>query len=146
MERKSVNSRSGSKSTLHLDVNSFKESTISSRVFWCFVFVTSDSALLCPFFCPFSPVHPVEESGEYRREYMPSIRAITITTGPAHLITASPYKTIPQKLAKSKKLSQGSPVVHVSKPTSLLRGSRKGCEYANARVICGGVAINNGDF
>jgi hypothetical protein len=33
VERKSVSSRSGSRSTLHLDVNSFKESTISSRVF-----------------------------------------------------------------------------------------------------------------
>lgn len=74
------------------------------------------------------------------------MRATTITTGPDHRITASPYRTMPQKLATSKKLSQGSPVVHVSSPTSLLRGSRKGCEYASARVICGGVAINNGDF
>jgi hypothetical protein len=34
----------------------------------------------------------------------------------------------------------------VSNPASLLRGNKKGCEYANARVICGGVAINSGDF
>jgi hypothetical protein len=46
VERKSVSSSSGSKSTLHLDVNSFRESTISSRVFWCFVFVASESARL----------------------------------------------------------------------------------------------------
>jgi hypothetical protein len=128
VERKSVSSRRGSKRTLHLDVNSFNDSTISSRVFWCFVFVASESILLCPFFCPFSPVHPVDERGEYLLEYMPNIRAITITTGPAHRITTSPYKTMAQKLATSRKLSHGSPVVHVSNPASLLRGSRKGCE------------------
>jgi hypothetical protein len=27
-----------------------------------------------------------------------------------------------------------------------LRGNKKGCEYAKARVICGGVAISSGDF
>ena len=145
VERKSVSSRSGSKSTLHLDVKTFRVSTISSRVFWCFVFVISESTFLCPFFS-FSPVQLVDDRGEYRREYIPSINPITMTIGPAHLITASPYRMTPQNPATSRKLSHGSPLVHVSNPASLLRGSKKGCEYANARVICGGVAINSGDF
>jgi hypothetical protein len=144
VERKSVSSRRGSRRTLHLEVNSLSVSTISSRVFWCFVFVISESAFLCPF-CV-SAVQPVEDRGEYRREYIPSINPTTITIGPAHLITASPYRTTPQNPATSRKLSHGSPLVHVSNPTSLLSGNRKGCEYAKARVICGGVAINSGDF
>lgn len=145
VERKSVSCRSGSRSTLHLEVNIFRVSTISSNVFWCFVFVISDSTLLWPFFC-FSPVQPDDESGEYRREYIPSIKPITTTTGPANLIMTSPYNTVAQKLATSKKLSQGSSVVHVNNPTILLRGRRNGCEYAKARVICGGVAKSSGDF
>lgn len=89
VDRKSVSSRSGSKRTLHLEVNTFSVSTISSNVFWCFVFVISDSTLLCPF-CFLSPVQPDDERGEYRREYIPSINPNTITIGPAHLITESP--------------------------------------------------------
>jgi hypothetical protein len=69
-----------------------------------------------------------------------------MTTGPAYRITTSPYSTTAQKPASSKKLSQGSPLVHVSNPASLFKGSRNGCEYANALVIWGGVAINSGDF
>lgn len=145
VERKSVSCRRGSNSTLHLDVKTFRVSTISSRVFWCLVFVTSESTFLCPFCC-FSPVQPVDDNGEYRLEYMPNIKPITTTTGPAHRITTSPYNTIPQKLTTSKKLSHGSLLVHVNSPASLLRGRRNRCEYANDRVICGGVAINNGDF
>lgn len=148
VERKSVSSRRGSRRTLQRDVKTLRVSTISSKVFWCFVFVTSESTFLCPFlvlFC-FSPVHPVEDNGLYRREYMPNIKPITTTTGPAYLITTSPYKTNAQNAATSKKLSHGSPDVHVNSPASLLSGNRKGCEYANALVICGGVAINRGDF
>ena len=138
VDRKSVSSNKGSRSTLHLEVNTFKVSTISSNVFWCFVFVISESSLLCPFFC-LSPVQPEDDNGEYLLEYIPKINAITITTGPAYLITTSPYNTTPQKPATNKKLSHGSPLVQVNNPTNLLSGSKNGCEYANALVICGGV-------
>jgi len=145
VERNSVSSKRGFRSTLHLDVNSLRVSTISSNVFWCLKFVASEFSLLCPFFS-FSPVQLVDDNGEYRREYIPRINPITTTNGPAHRKAASPYNTIPQKQARSKKLSQESLLVHVSSPASWLRGRRKGCEYAKARVICGGVAMSNGDF
>lgn len=144
VERKSVSRRNGSSRILHRDVNIFKLSTMSSRLLWCFMSL-SDSALLWTF-CPFSPVHPVDESGEYLRVYMPSIRPDTTMIGPAYLVTASPYMTIAQKLATRRKLSHGSPVVHVNNPTSLFSGRMKGCEYARTRVIWGGVAASKGDF
>lgn len=145
VERKSVSWRRGSKSTLHLEVKTLRVSTISSNVFWCFVLVISESAFLCFFVC-FSTVKPVDESGEYRLEYIPNIKPMTTTTGPAHLNNMSPYRMIPQNPATSKKLSHGSPLVHVSNPANLFRGRRNGCEYAKALVICGGVAMSNGDF
>lgn len=145
VERKSVSCSRGSSRTLQRDVKILSVSTISSKVFWCLVFVASESAFLCPFFC-FSPVQPVEDNGEYLREYIPRIRPITTTKGPAYLINESPYNTTAQNAATSRKLSHGSPLVHVSKPTNLFNGSKNGCEYANALVICGGVAISKGDF
>lgn len=51
-----------------------------------------------------------------------------------------------QKAATNRKLSQASPVVHDSNPTSLFSGTIKGCEYAKALVTCGGVASNSGLF
>jgi hypothetical protein len=77
---------------------------------------------------------------------MPSINPDTTIMGPAYLVTASPYMTTAQKLATRRKLSHGSPVVHVTSPANLFRGSMKGCEYASTRVICGGVAASRGDF
>lgn len=144
VERKSVNRRNGSRRILQRDVKSFRLSTISSRLLWCLILL-SDSTRLCAF-CPFSPVHPVDDSGEYRRVYMPKIRPDTIMTGPPYLVTTSPYITTAQKLATRRKLSHGSPVVHVRSPANLFRGMMKGCEYASTRVICGGVAASNGDF
>lgn len=144
VERKSVNRKNGSRSMLQRDVNSFRVSTISSKLLWCLMLL-SDSTRRCPF-CPFSPVHPVEESGEYLRVYIPKIKPDTTMMGPAYLVTTSPYMTTAQKPATKRKLSHGSPVVHVSSPTSLLRGNIKGCEYASTRVICGGVAASSGDF
>jgi hypothetical protein len=58
----------------------------------------------------------------------------------------SPYSTAAQKAATRRKLSHGSPVVHVIRPTSRFSGSRNGWLYASARVICGGVASSSGDF
>jgi hypothetical protein len=145
VERKSVRYRRGSKRILHLEVKTFSVSTISSKVFWCLMFVASECSLLWPF-GSFSPVHPADERGEYRRANIPNINPITTTTGPAHRIITSPYRTTAQNAATSKKLSQGSPLVHVNNPKNLLRGSRNGCEYAKARVICGGVAMSRGDF
>jgi hypothetical protein len=144
VERKSVSRRKGSSRILQRDVNSFKLSTISSKLLWCLISL-SDSTRLCTF-CPFSPVHPVDESGEYLRVYMPSIKPDTTMIGPAYLVTASPYITTAQKLATRRKLSHGSPVVHVTSPASLFNGSMKGCEYASTRVIWGGVAASRGDF
>jgi hypothetical protein len=51
-----------------------------------------------------------------------------------------------QKLATKRKLSHGSPVVHVTSPASAFKGRMNGCEYAKARVICGGVETSSGDF
>lgn len=144
VERKSVRRRKGSKRMLHREVNSFRPSTISSKLLWCLMSL-SESAFRWPF-CPFSPVHPVEESGEYLRVYMPSIKPDTTMIGPAYLVTTSPYMTIAQKLATKRKLSHGSPDVHVSSPTSLFSGRMNGWEYASTRVICGGVAASRGDF
>jgi hypothetical protein len=144
VERKSVRRRNGSSRILQRDVNSFRLSTISSKLLWCLISL-SDSARLCPF-CPFSPVHPVDDSGEYLRVYMPSIKPDTTMMGPAYLVTTSPYITVAQKLATKRKLSHGSPDVHVNSPASLFRGRMKGCEYARTRVIWGGVAASKGDF
>jgi len=105
----------------------------------------SETALEWPF-CPFSPVKEVEESGEYLRVYIPKMRAITTMMGPAYRVIASPYSTTAQNPATRRKLSHGSPVVHVNNPTNLFSGKRNGCEYASTRVICGGVAASNGDF
>lgn len=125
VERKSVNAMKGSSRMLHLEVNSFIESTMSSKVFW-WLSLAADEPLLCPL--PFSPVHPVEESGEYLRVNMPSMMPATAIIGPAYLMTVSPYSVTAQKAAMKRKLSQGSPVVHDTSPTSLLNGRRKGCE------------------
>lgn len=144
VERKSVSRRKGSRRMLQREVNSFKSSTISSKLLWCLMLL-SDSARLCPFW-PFSPVHPVDDSGEYLRAYMPKIKLVTTMIGPAYLVTTSPYRTIAQKLATSMKLSHGSAVVHVNSPASLFSGRRNGWEYASTRVICGGVAASSGDF
>jgi hypothetical protein len=144
VERKSVNRRNGSSRILHRDVKSFKLSTISSKLLWWFVLL-SDSVRLCPV-CPFSPVHPVDESGEYLRVYMPSIKLVTTIIGPAYRVTVSPYMMTAQKPATRRKLSHGSPVVHVKSPANLFNGSKNGCEYARTRVTCGGVAASRGDF
>lgn len=140
VDRKSVNPRNGSSKMLQREVNSFKVSTISSRLLCCRIL--PESALLCPF----SPVVAVDESREYLREYIPSITPTTTTNGPAHRMTTSPYRVVAQKLANIKKLSQGSPVVHDNNPASLFSGCMKGWLYAKARVICGGVATSRGDF
>jgi len=58
----------------------------------------------------------------------------------------SAYNVMPQNEQTSRKLSQGSPVVHVKRPATLFSGRRNGCEYARARVICGGVAMRRGVF
>jgi len=125
VERKSVKRKKGSSRMLQREVNNFKLSTISSRLLW-WVLLPSDSIRLCPF-C-FSPVHPVDDSGEYLRVYMPSIKPDTTMMGPAYLVTASPYMTRAQKLATRRKLSHGSPVVHVTRPANLFKGRMKGCE------------------
>lgn len=48
VDRKSVNRKNGSRSMLQRDVNSFRLSTISSRLLWCLMLV-SDSTRLWPF-------------------------------------------------------------------------------------------------
>jgi hypothetical protein len=96
VDRKSVNPRKGSRRMLHLEVKSFRVSTISSRLLCCRII--SESARLCPFW-PFSPVVAVEESGEYLLEYMPKMTPITNTSGPAHRKTISPYRIVAQKAA-----------------------------------------------
>lgn len=78
--------------------------------------------------------------------YRARIRLTTTTTGPAHRITASLYKTMVQNPARNRKLCQGSPVVHVNSPTSVFKGRMNGCEYASVRVISGGVATRRGDL
>ena len=80
VDRKSVSCKKGSSNMLHLEVMTLNVSTISSRLFWCLI-PPSDCSFLCPF-C-FSPVHPVEDSGEYLREYMHRMRMTTSTIGPA---------------------------------------------------------------
>lgn len=138
--RNSVNLRKGSSSTSHRWVNISSVSRISSKLFR---FSDSESALLRFFF---SPLQVVLESGLYLLPYMPAISTNSTTTGPAYLVTWSVYSTVNQKPATSKKLSQGSPVVHDSSPARWLRGSMKGCEYANTLVTWGGVAASNGLF
>jgi hypothetical protein len=143
VDRKSVSRRNGSNRILHLLVNSFRLSTISSRLF---AFrIASDCVLECPF-ALFSPDVAVDDRVEKRREYMPSINSITTTIGPPHRRTGSPYNVIAQKPASRRKLSHGSPLVHDNSPAILLSGCMKGYEYANVRVTCGGVATSRGDF
>lgn len=84
VDKKSVSCRSGSSMMLHLIVRLDNVSTISSRLFWCFVF-PSENLLSCPF--TFSPVKPVEDRGEYLLENMPRIKITLSITGPAHLVT-----------------------------------------------------------
>jgi hypothetical protein len=97
VERKSVSSRRGSSRMLHRVVNSLRVSTISSNVFWCLRFVASEGSLLWPFLIfSFSLVILDDDSGEYRRLYIPRINPTTTTTGPAHRMTTSPYSITPQ--------------------------------------------------
>ena len=74
----------------------------------------------------FSFVQPLDDKGEYLLEYMPRMIHITIMMGPAYLTIMSPYRVMAQKPATTIKLSHGSPLVHVARPTSWLRGRRKG--------------------
>ena len=140
VDKKSVSRRNGSSKMLHRLVNNFRLSTISSRLFaWR---IASDSVRLCVF----APDVAVELRLEKRREYMPSISSATTTIGPPHRMTGSPYSVTAQKPATSRKLSQGSPVVHDSRPAILFNGWMNGYEYASVRVTCGGVATRSGDF
>ena len=77
---------------------------------------------------------------------MPRIIRTTRTIGPAHLIASSPYSVIAQKPATIRKLSHGSPVLHVIRPTTRLSGRMNGWEKANALVTAGGVATSSGDL
>lgn len=86
VERKSVISSNGPNKILQRVVNSLIVSTISSKLFWCRVPSTSGDCFL--FRC-FSPVTPVDDSGEYRLEYMPKINAVTTMMGPAYVIMSS---------------------------------------------------------
>lgn len=142
VDRKSVICKNGSSRTFNLEVKIVRVSTISSKLFWCFI-MFSDASLLCPFF---SPVQPVDDKGEYLREYIPRINPMTTTIGPAQIMMKSPYSTRAQNAATRRKLSHGSPLVHDISPASLFKGKIKGCEKAKARVIEGGVAIRSGDF
>lgn len=127
VERKSVRRRKGSRRRLQRVVNSRRVSTISSRDLWCFN-VDSEASRLWPLGSCFSPVVDVEERGEYRREYMPRMSSTTTMIGPAYLKISPPYRAMPQNAATSKKDSQGSLVLHESRPASLFSGSRNGCE------------------
>jgi hypothetical protein len=81
VERKSVIARNGSRRMLHREVNCASVSTISSSdLLW------EDEEDSTDLEC-FSPVVEVEESGEYRLEYMPSMRKTTRMSGPAYWIT-----------------------------------------------------------
>ena len=94
----------------------------------------------------FSPVHPLEDKGEYLLEYIPKMTNTTSTSGPTYLMIISPYIVMAQKPETMRKLSHGSPLVHVTRPTIRFRGRRNGCEKARARVMVGGVAMSKGDF
>ena len=88
VERKSVMIRNGSSSMLHLPVSSCTVSTISSSDLCCGdIPEPSDGCLL---WLNFSPVLLVEESGEYRREYMPRMRKVTRIIGPPYRRISSP--------------------------------------------------------
>jgi len=108
--------------------------------------VDSEGSRLCPLGSCLSPVVDVDESGEYRLEYMPRMSRTTTIIGPAYRSMSLPYSVVPQNAATSRKDSQGSSVLHDNSPASLFSGRRNGCEYASARVICGGVATSRGDF
>lgn len=144
VDRKSVSCKQGSSIMLHLVVRIDRVSTISSKVFWCFMLLPSEGRLLWPF-C-FSPVQPVEDKGEYLRANIPNMRPTISKIGPVHLMMLSPYSTIAQNPAIRRKLSQGSPLDHDSSPAALVMGSMKGWEKASARVTVGGVATSRGDF
>lgn len=77
---------------------------------------------------------------------MPAIKKIVNINGPPYRSISSPYRQMNQKAATMRKLSQGSPVVHDSSPTSLFKGTIKGWLYAKARVTWGGVASKRGDL
>jgi hypothetical protein len=138
--RNSVRRRKGSSKTSQRFVKTWRVFNISSRLFLC---CDSEAARL-RFLC--SPFHDVLDSGLYLREYIPAINTATNTTGPAHRRISSPYSTVNQNTATKRKLSHGSPVVHDSSPARWFSGRMKGCEYANARVTWGGVAVRSGDF
>ena len=125
VERKSVRRRKGSSRRLQRVVNSRSVSTISSRVLWCFN-VDSEASRLWPLGSCFSPVVDVDERGEYRREYMPRMSNTTTMMGPAYLKISPPYSVRTQNAATSRNDSQGSSVLHDSRPASLFKGSRKG--------------------
>lgn len=78
VDRKSVKRSIGSSKILHLVVKVCKVDRISSRDLRCLM--PSELSLLCPFF--FSPVQPVDDSGEYLRRYMPTMRKVTRIRGP----------------------------------------------------------------
>jgi hypothetical protein len=109
VERYSVNLKKGSRMTSHRPVKLCSVSNISSRLFRC-----SESAR---FRFLSTPLHTVLDNGEYLLEYIPIIKPATNTTGPAHRSTSSPYNTTNQKDTTSKKLSHGSSVVQLNKPT-----------------------------
>lgn len=142
VERKSVIVMNGSRRILHLVVNIVSVSTISSNdLCW-----GEEDERLWPLTSCFSPVLDVEDNGEYLLEYMPSMRKTTPLTGVAYRTILLPNKHTAQNAANSRNDSQGSSVLHDSRPTNLFRGKIKGCECANARVTCGGVATRSGDF
>lgn len=93
-ERNVVNEYNGSKKIFNLAVNVCKVSNISS----------SDG-------CTSSFLNLLRN--------IPTANANTITTLPPYLTSTSPYSTTAQNAATSKKLSQGSPLVHVNKPMTL---------------------------
>jgi len=85
----------------------------------------------------------IRETPTANRQYS---KKVTRINGPPYRSMSLPYSVIPQKAATNRKDSQGSLVLHDSIPSNLFRGNRNGCEWARALVICGGVAINRGDF
>lgn len=80
VERKSVICIIGASSILHLPVKACIVARISSKDLRCCMPDSEDVRLLDFFF---SPVHPVEDRGEYLRKYIPAIRNMTRISGPA---------------------------------------------------------------
>ena len=81
--KNSVNRKNGSSSTSHRCVKISSVSKISSKLF---LLSLSESDLLRFLLCP---VQVVLESGEYRRPYMPAMRTMSTTMGPANRRTSS---------------------------------------------------------